>query len=125
MDDSDPERQFVVKVLNKEVCELVFAKSGTEALALPRKVRPDLILLDVDMPEIDGLETLCRLKQSPHLASIPVVMVTGHSEKEMVVKCLKAGAVDFAVKPLERLNLLKKVRRYLQLDGVTERSHDS
>ena len=125
VDDNELERKLVGKVLSEELCELVYAKSGAEALALLRKVRPDLILLDVDMPEIDGLETLRRLKQSPHLASIPVVMVTGHSEKEMVVKCLKAGAADFAVKPLERLNLLKKVRRYLQLDGVSEKSHDS
>jgi CheY-like chemotaxis protein len=79
-----------------------------------------MILLDVDTPDIDGLETLRRHKQSPHLAGIPVVMVTGHSEKEVVVKCLEAGAADFAVKPLERLNLLKKVRRYMQLDGVKE-----
>ena len=119
VDDNDLERKLVAKVLDEELCELVFAKSGAEALALLRKVRPDLILLDVDMPDIDGLETLRRIKHSPHLASIPVVMVTGHREKEMVVNCLKAGAVDFAVKPLERANLLKKVRRYLQLDGVT------
>jgi CheY-like chemotaxis protein len=125
VDDNELERKLVAKVLDEELCEVVFAKSGAEALALLRKVRPDLILLDVDMPDIDGLETLRRLKQSPHLASIPVVMVTGHSEKEMVVKCLKAGAVDFAVKPLDRLNLLKKVRLYLQLDGTTETSYDS
>jgi CheY-like chemotaxis protein len=124
VDDNDLERKLVGKVLNEELCELVFAKSGAEALVLLRKVHPDLILLDVDMPDIDGLETLRRLKQSPHLASIPVVMVTGHREKEMVVNCLKAGAADFAVKPLERLNLLKKVRRYLQLEGATEKSHD-
>jgi CheY-like chemotaxis protein len=113
VDDLELERKFMAKVLEEELCELVFAKSGGEAMALLRKVRPDLILLDVDMPEIDGLETLRRLKQSPHLADIPVVMVTGHREKEMVVKFLNAGAADYAVKPLERLSLLKKVRRYL------------
>jgi CheY-like chemotaxis protein len=119
VDDNELERKLVGKVLDEELCELVFANSGADALALLRKLRPDLILLDVDMPDIDGLQTLCRLKQSPHLASIPVVMVTGHSEKEMVVKCLQAGAADFAVKPLERLNLLKKIRRFLQCDGAT------
>jgi CheY-like chemotaxis protein len=113
VDDNELELKFVAKLLDEELCELVFAKSGAEALALMRKVRPDLILLDVDMPEIDGLETLRRLKQGPHLADIPVVMVTGHREKEMVVKFLNAGAADYAVKPLERLSLLKKVRRYL------------
>jgi CheY-like chemotaxis protein len=123
VDDNELERKLVGKVLDEELCELIFAKSGTEALALLRKVRPDLILLDVDMPDIDGLETLRRLKQSPHLSSIPVVMVTGHSEKDMVVRCLRAGAIDFAVKPLERVNLLKKVRRYLQIDGVAEIAH--
>lgn len=123
VDDNELERKLVGKVLEQELCELVFAKSGADALAQMRKLRPDLILLDVDMPDIDGLETLCRLKQSPQFASIPVVMVTGHSEKEMVVKCLQAGAADFAVKPLERDNLLKKVRRYLQPDNAPEASH--
>jgi CheY-like chemotaxis protein len=113
VDDHELERKFMAKVLDEELCELVFAKSGAEAMALLRKVRPDLILLDVDMPEIDGLETLLRIKQSPHLADIPVVMVTGHREKEMVVKFQNAGAADYAVKPLERVSLLKKVRRYL------------
>jgi CheY-like chemotaxis protein len=113
VDDNELEHKFVAKVLDEELCELVFAKSGAEAMALLRKVRPDLILLDVDMPDIDGLETLLRLKQSPHLAEIPVVMVTGHREKEVVVKFLSAGAVDYAIKPLERVSLLKKVRRYL------------
>jgi CheY-like chemotaxis protein len=112
VDDNELERKFVAKVLEEELCELVFATSGAEALALMRKVRPDLVLLDVDMPEIDGLETLRRLKHSPHLADIPVVMVTGHREKEMVVKFLNAGAADYAVKPLERTSLLKKVHRY-------------
>jgi CheY-like chemotaxis protein len=123
VDDNELERKLLGKVLDESLCELLFAESGAEALALLRKVRPDLILLDVDMPDIDGLETLRRLKQSPQLSTIPVVMVTGHSEKEMVVKCLQAGAVDFAVKPLERVNLLKKIRRYLQLDGVTDSAH--
>jgi CheY-like chemotaxis protein len=122
VDDNELERKLVGKALDEELCELIFANSGAEALGLMRKVRPDLILLDVDMPDINGLETLCLMKQSPQLAGIPVVMVTGHSEKGMVVKCLQAGAADFAVKPLDRAKLLSKVRRYLQMDGVQSRS---
>jgi CheY-like chemotaxis protein len=120
VDDSAFERKLAAKVLGEAWCDMVFAESGAEALALLNTVRPDLILLDIDMPDIDGLETLRCLKRSPYLVSIPVVMVTGHNEREIVVQCLRAGAVDYAIKPLERATLLKKVRRYLHRDGRFE-----
>lgn len=117
VDDSEFDRKMVGKLLEEELCELVYASGGADALAVLLNTRPDLILLDMDMPGINGLETLGRLKNSPDLASIPVVMITGHSERDVVVRCLKAGAVDFAVKPLNRENLLKKIAKFLRLDS--------
>ena len=78
-----------------------------------RKRRPDLILMDVQMPDIDGVELTRRLKASEAYAGIPVIMLTGQSEKEVIVDSLGAGAIDFVVKPFDRDTLLKKVAHHL------------
>jgi len=113
VDDDEFERSLVGEMLKEAPYNLLFAASGAEALGLLRKKRPNLILMDMVMPEINGLETLRRLKASSQFADIPVLMITGQSEKEVVLDCLKAGAVDFVVKPLDREVLLKKVARFL------------
>lgn len=113
VDDNAFERKLVGQLLEEALYDLVFAESGSEALAVLCDVRPDLILLDMDMPGINGLETLDRLKVNPDLSGIPVMMITGHSEKDVVVQCLRAGAVDFSVKPLDRETFLKKVAKVL------------
>lgn len=113
VDDDEFERKLAGELLSATPYDLLFATSGTEALNLMRERRPDLILMDMVMPEINGLETLRRLKTSHRFADIPVMMVTGQSEKDLVVECLKAGAVDFVVKPLDRDVFLKKVEHFL------------
>ncbi|OIQ70806.1 CAI-1 autoinducer sensor kinase/phosphatase CqsS [mine drainage metagenome] len=114
VDDNEFEFQLIEKMMEEELYELIYANSGALALNILRKRQPDLILMDLDMPDINGLETLRRLKASPQFAGISVMMVTGQSGKEMVVDCLKSGAVDFVVKPLERESFLKKVARFLR-----------
>lgn len=113
VDDDEFQHKLVEKILRAEPYELVFAASGLEALGLLRKERPNLILMDMVMPEIDGLETLRRLKSATQSANIPVMMITGQSDKEVVMECLKAGAADFVVKPFDKDVLLKKVARFL------------
>lgn len=113
VDDDEFERQFAGELLSAAPYDLLFASNGAEALNLMREKRPDLILMDMVMPEINGLETLRRLQATQRFADIPVMMITGHSEKDLVVECLKAGAVDFLVKPLDREVLLRKVERFL------------
>jgi CheY-like chemotaxis protein len=113
VDDEEFERKLAGELLSAAPYDLLFASNGAEALNLMSERRPDLILMDMVMPEINGLETLRRLKASHRFADIPVMMITGQSEKDVVVECLKAGAVDFVVKPLDRKVLLKKVERFL------------
>ncbi|MDD5028347.1 MAG: response regulator [Rhodoferax sp.] len=113
VDDHAFEQKLVEKLMEEELYELVFADSGAQALNILRKRQPDLILMDLDMPGMNGLETLRRIKATPQWATIAVMMVTGQSGKEMVVDCLNAGAVDFVVKPLDRETFLKKVARLL------------
>lgn len=113
VDDEEFERKLVGELLGAAPYDLLFASNGAEALSLLQERRPDLILMDMVMPEINGLETLRRLKASDRSAGIPVMVVTGQSDKDLVVDCLRAGAVDFVVKPLDREVLLKKVERFL------------
>lgn len=84
-----------------------------EALAILRKRRPDLILMDVGLPDIDGVETTRRLKSVEQFAKIPVIMITGRSEKSVVVESMKAGASSFAVKPFDQDVLCAKVSSLL------------
>lgn len=117
VDDDEFERKLAGEMLRAVPCDLAFAASGVEALDLLRTQRPALILMDMAMPGISGLETLRRLKAATEFVDIPVMMMTGRSEKEFVVECLNAGAMDFVVKPLDREIFLNKVARILALPG--------
>jgi DNA-binding response OmpR family regulator len=90
-----------------------FASNGEEGLIKAAKDRPDLILLDIIMPKVDGL-TVCRtLKSDPVTKDIPVLMISAAGSKEMQDKCREAGAEDFIRKPFEAAELLAKITGYL------------
>ena len=112
VDDDEFQHKMVATLLAEENCHLVFATTGARALKIIGKSLPDLILMDVQMPGMDGIEVLRRLKAAPHLASVPVIMITGKSAGTVVVDCLKAGAADFIVKPFDRHTLISKVARW-------------
>ncbi|GJJ02481.1 hypothetical protein RugamoR64_30190 [Duganella rhizosphaerae] len=111
VDDDDFQHKIIATILGNQSYRLVFAASGAEALSSVRKDRPDLILMDVMMPDMDGLETLKRIRFIPQLARVPVMMMSAKSEGAVVVQCLKSGAADFAVKPFDRDRLHSKVSR--------------
>lgn len=114
VDDDEFQHKLLQQLLATEALEMAFASSGTEALATLRKRQPDLVLMDVDLPDIDGVEATRRLKSVEQFARIPVIMVTGKSEKNVVLDSLRAGASDFVVKPFDRDILLAKVRSFLK-----------
>lgn len=113
VDDDDFQHKLLRRLLQDEAVDLSFALSATEALAGLSRRRPDLILMDVDLPGIDGVEATRRIKEAASFASIPVLMVTGRGDKEVVVRSMKAGAVGFVVKPFNRETLIPKVRACL------------
>lgn len=113
VDDDELMRKSFKTVLVAENYTLMFATGGIEALNLLRNRRPDLILMDMMMPDIDGIETMRRIKSAEQLCAIPIIMVTGNSEKHVVTDCLKAGAAGFVVKPFNRETLLDKIRKFL------------
>lgn len=113
VDDDEFQHRLLTQLLAGAKIELIFASSGTEALGVLRRRRPDLVLMDIALPDMSGIEVTRRIKSLDQLATIPVMMLTGHGEKNMVVDSLKAGAADFVVKPFDRATLLAKVHKLL------------
>lgn len=113
VDDNEAQRIIISKLLDAENYSLLFARDGLEALSILRKKRPDIILMDILMPNMDGIETIRRLKAIPHLSGTPVIMITGKNEEGVVVECIKAGAFDFVVKPFVHATLIDKIARAL------------
>lgn len=94
--------------------ELFLAKSGALALKIGAQEKPDLILLDVLMPEMDGFATFARLKEEPWFASTPVVFITGTQDDAVKTKALESGAADILIKPLDKDLLLKCIELNIQ-----------
>jgi CheY-like chemotaxis protein len=115
VDDDEFSQKLVGSILEREGYEAVFAGSGTEALNLLRKVRPSLILMDYMLPDQDGVETTRRLKQLGDFATIPVIMLTGQSSRDTVIRSLAAGAADFLAKPINPNVLLAKISKYAEV----------
>ncbi len=113
VDDDEFMRKLLARVLAAANYAVVAVGTGHEALLTLRKRAPDLIIMDVDLPDISGIEVTRRLKRTEDYATIPVIMLTGHGEKEIVLSSCGAGADDYVVKPFDRDVLLQKVSRRL------------
>jgi CheY-like chemotaxis protein len=100
-------------ILRKLPYDLLTACNGLEALAVAEGSRPDLILMDVKMPKMDGFEALRKLRQSKGTREVPVIMVTTRSEMENVQAAYESGCTDYITKPISEVELLEKVRNYL------------
>ncbi|MBN1220102.1 MAG: PAS domain S-box protein [Anaerolineae bacterium] len=101
--------------------KVLMARSGESGLERARLGRPDLILLDILMPGIDGFETCQLLKESPDLQDIPVIFMTGLTEEEYKIKGFQAGAVDYITKPIQVEEASARIRTHLRLRELTER----
>lgn len=114
--DDDPNNDAVIRALLKpEGYEFMYAASGREALQQLATTTPDIILLDVMMPEQDGIETCSEIKQNLDWQNIPIIMVTALDSKEDLARCLDAGADDFISKPVNRIELRARVRSLLRI----------
>ena len=96
-------------------CQIFMATSGEQALALALANPPDLILLDLVMPGMDGLEVFRRLKENPLTESIPVIFVTAHNDAEQEALCLDLGAADFIAKPVNAKVVRARVKTHLTI----------
>lgn len=103
--------------LKKEGYQVTWKENGEEALKAIKADKPDLILLDVMMPVMDGYEVLRRLKEDENLKSIPVVMLTARAQERDVVKGIDLGAEDYITKPFHPAELLARVKRIVGKPG--------
>ncbi len=113
VDDSETLIQFEKMLLRGLGLDLATAKNGKLALAQIAVQKPDLVLLDLMMPDMDGLETLRRLKADPGMQSIPVVVVTTKGDPELVKQAFEAGCADYVTKPIDKIELLSKIKGLL------------
>ena len=93
--------------------EISMAKNGVEAIEVVTADPPDLILLDIMMPEMNGIEFCRRVKENPETRAIPVIMVTTKGEQEKVEESFAAGCNDYVTKPIDKLQLLTKIRNFI------------
>ncbi|MEX0762488.1 MAG: response regulator [Dehalococcoidia bacterium] len=101
VDDQDEIREALVVILEDEGHEVLEAESGHKALELSHASHPDVVLLDIAMPEMDGLETLRRLKADAVTRGIAVIMVTAQSDRHNLVTAVQLGVRDYITKPWE------------------------
>ncbi|WP_051559851.1 response regulator [Marinobacterium jannaschii] len=113
VDDDEFQHKLLKQVLKDSGLKIICFDSGSKALAALRNNKPDIILMDFNMPDINGIELTRRLKSADTCRDIPIVLVTGHSERAVVVGSLQAGAVDFVVKPFVRETLMAKINKYV------------
>jgi two-component system cell cycle sensor histidine kinase/response regulator CckA len=120
VDDERPNRQLLEVMLSPEGYLLWTAASGEEALAIVAQQPPDLILLDIMMPGMDGYAVAIAIKGNPATKSIPIIMVTALDDRDARMLGLRAGAEDFLTKPVDRAELCVRVRNLLRLKAYSD-----
>lgn len=113
--DDVPANIAILGELLRTEYELAVATDGRKALQLAREQHPDLVLLDVMMPGMDGYTVCATLKRQPETADLPIIFVTARTETEDIVRGFEAGAVDYLTKPFRPPEVLQRVRVHLEL----------
>lgn len=116
VDDSELNIQVLSDILKEKSYKIALARSGKMALEFVEMKKPDLILLDIMMPEIDGFEVCQQLKANPETKGIPIIFISGLDKIKDIVKGFKAGAVDYIVKPFQKEVVLARVNTHLKLN---------
>ena len=119
VDDVTTNLKCAAEVL-KDTYDVTTAKSGKAALQILREIQPDLIMLDVNMPEMNGFEVMERIKEDPVTRDIPVIFLTAEADKENEVTGLKMGAMDFIKKPFEPDIMRSRIEKILQMTEQTK-----
>ena len=118
VDDTPANLQALAATLKEKGYQISVATNGKQALEAVTRIRPDLILLDVMMPEMDGFEACRRLKSTDATSDIPIIFLTARTETEDIVKGFELGAVDYVPKPFNAPELLARVNTHLTMDRL-------
>src|SRR5690606_33035139 len=121
VDDQPANLRVVSALLSRHGYEVITADSGEEALAIASEQAPDLMLLDMIMPGMDGFALLERIKQRPELLRLPVVFLTAAHDRELLLRAFDAGAVDYVTKPFMPEELLARVNAHVGLKQTRDR----
>jgi CheY-like chemotaxis protein len=113
VDDTEFNRDLVAQLLEDDY-QIIIAENGAEALEKTEAQRPDLILMDLGMPVMDGWEATRRLKANDDLRHIPVIAVTSHAMVGDEIEARKAGCDDYLPKPIDEDLLIRKIKKYLR-----------
>jgi len=116
VDDSPSALETLIAMLEKEGYELHLAEDGFKALQILETLQPDLILLDVMMPGMDGFEVCRRVRATPQLAEVPIIILTALDDHDSLMQGIESGADDFLHKPVERQELIARVRTIMRLN---------
>jgi signal transduction histidine kinase len=116
VDDNPTARETLVAILEGEGYDLQLAKDGVQALRILRQIQPDLILLDVMMPGMDGFEVCRRIRATPQLAEVPIILLTALDDRDSLLRGIESGADDFLSKPADRRELVARVRTITRLN---------
>jgi PAS domain S-box-containing protein len=120
VDDEPANRRLLADLVTREGYEALTAAGGREALALLSGTAVDLVLLDIMMPEVDGLAVLAELQKRGMLPALPVIVVTAHEDRKVRLDALTAGAIDFITKPFDRTEVACKVRVLTELKRLRD-----
>ncbi len=121
VDDNRENLELLEAYLEDIECKTVSAYDGPEALELVKKNNPDLILLDIMMPKMSGFEVCRRVKTDPSTAHIPIIMVTALNEFGDMQRGVDCGTDDFVSKPVNKLELITRVKTMLKLKNLTDK----
>jgi len=113
VEDVDFNRELIVQLLEDKY-EVIEAVNGQQGVELAERERPELILMDLSLPVMDGWEATRRLKANADLRAIPVIALTAHAMKGDKEKALAAGCDDYLVKPLDEDELMARIAKYLK-----------
>jgi signal transduction histidine kinase len=116
VDDAPSARETLTAMLEPENYQLHFAEDGFQALQMLATLQPDLILLDVMMPGLDGFEVCRRIRSTPKLAEVPIIILTALDDRASLLQGIEAGADDFLHKPVDRQELVARVRTITRLN---------
>lgn len=125
VDDSPDSLSLINDALESQGMDVLVALEGRQALTIAKRIRPDIILLDAMMPNMDGFETCQALKADPKLSSIPVIFMTGLTETNHIVRGLESGGVDYLTKPISPNELLARMKVHLTNARLTSQAHSA
>lgn len=125
VEDTETLIVLLTQILEDEDYNIEVAVDGEEALKKAESFKPDIILLDVMLPLIDGFSVCRKLKENPLTKEIPVIFLTGKSQTEDIVEGLKIGAVDYVVKPFEETVLLARIKTHIELKDIRDKIEEA